>query len=123
VKNPSYQQVCTGTTGHAEVLHMTYDPEKVKYEDLLRFFWRMHDPTTLNRQGNDKGSQYRSTVFYYNQDQLDTANKIQQEVQSKYTNPIVTTFEPATDFFRAEPDHQEYLDNNPNGYCNHRLRW
>jgi len=120
---PSYARVCSGRTGHAEVLFMEYDPNEVKYEDLVRFFYRMHDPTTLNRQGNDKGTQYRSVIFYFTPEQKQLAEQVTQQVQSQFKSPIVTSFEPAGTYFKAEDDHQLYLDKNPNGYCNHRLRW
>lgn len=124
-KNPSYEQVCTGQTGHAEAIMLEYDPAKAKYEDLVKFFFRMHDPTTLNRQGNDVGTQYRSVIFYYDDEQKKTAERVRDEIQqSQYPGKaIVTTFEKASDFYRAEEYHQQYLKKNPGGYCNHRLRW
>eukprot|EP01121_Diplochlamys_sp_Union-15-3_P014465 TRINITY_DN4606_c0_g1_i1.p1 TRINITY_DN4606_c0_g1~~TRINITY_DN4606_c0_g1_i1.p1 ORF type:complete len:137 (+),score=26.79 TRINITY_DN4606_c0_g1_i1:27-413(+) len=122
-KNPSYQDVCTGKTGHAEVLHLEYKGDKLKYRDLLLFFFKMHDPTTLNRQGNDRGTQYRSVVFYYDEEQKKEAEKVKAEIQSKFSNPVVTTLEPATEFYDAEEYHQNYLEKNPGGYCNHKLNW
>jgi len=123
-KNPTYEQVCSGKTGHAEVLQVEYNKDKVKYEDLLKFFWRMHDPTTLNRQGNDMGTQYRSAVFYHNEEQQRLAQKVKEEIQKdRYKQPVVTEIAPASDFYKAEEYHQLYLDKNPSGYCNHKLRW
>jgi len=125
IKNPSYKDVCTGKTGHAEVLQLQFDANKVNYGDLVRFFFRMHDPTTLNRQGNDAGTQYRSGIFYHTPDQKIVAEQVKQEMEKsgKFTSPIVTEISPATEFFVAEDYHQDYLDHNPNGYCNHHLRW
>eukprot|EP01098_Paradermamoeba_levis_P006198 TRINITY_DN2578_c0_g1_i1.p1 TRINITY_DN2578_c0_g1~~TRINITY_DN2578_c0_g1_i1.p1 ORF type:complete len:188 (+),score=65.51 TRINITY_DN2578_c0_g1_i1:80-565(+) len=121
--NPSYRDVCTGKTGHAEVVQMEYDPQSIKYRDLVTFFWRIHDPTTLNKQGNDAGTQYRSAVFYHNEEQLSEAKEVMEEIKSKFKNPIVTTFEPASQFWKAEDYHQDYLTANPNGYCNHKFYW
>ena len=132
--NPGYKLVCTGTTGHAEVLHLTYDPSKVQYADLLLFFFRMHNSTTLNRQGNDQGSQYRSAIFYHSQAQKEEAEAMLQvlrdagselggKLQGGFKGPPVTTVEPAGTFFSAEDYHQCYLEANPSGYCNHRTYW
>ncbi|CAF0846915.1 unnamed protein product [Adineta ricciae] len=121
----TYEDVCTGTTNHAEVLQVSYDPSKVVYADLVRFFFRMHDPTTLNRQGNDRGTQYRSVIFTYTNEQQKTAEQVRDEVQAsgKVKGQIVTQIQPADglQFFKAEPYHQKYLEENPGGYCNHRL--
>jgi len=123
-KNPSYEEVCSGKTGHAEVLFVEYDDKKVNYKDLVIFFFRMHDPTTLNRQGNDVGTQYRSAIFYYNDEQKNIANEVKAELQkTKFKDPIMTDISPATDFYIAEDYHQAYLDKNPYGYCNHKMRW
>jgi len=124
LKNPTYKQVCSGDTGHAEVLYLEYDPAKTKYRDLLSFFWRVHDPTTPNRQGNDVGTQYRSAVFFYTPEQEAEARQVKTELEEagKWKN-IVTEIAPASQFYRGEDYHQLYLDNNPNGYCNHRPRW
>jgi len=124
-KNPSYEDVCSGKTGHAEVLYLEYDPKVVNYRDLLLFFWKIHDPTTLNRQGNDVGTQYRSTVFYYTEEQKKLAQEVKEEVQkTRYPkNPIVTEIAAATEFYKGEDYHQLYLEKNPYGYCNHRPRW
>ncbi len=127
--NPSYQDVCTGSTGHAEVLQVEYD-DKTKYEDLCRFFFRVHDPTTANRQGNDRGTQYRSAIFYHTPEQKEVAEKVLKEVEANpkamktYEGPkIVTEIAPASRFFKAEDYHQRYLDANPGGYCNHKVKW
>jgi peptide-methionine (S)-S-oxide reductase len=122
-KNPNYEQVCTGRTGHAEVLYLEYDPSKVKYDELVQFFFRMHDPTTKDRQGNDKGTQYRSVIFYYTPEQKEIAERVTHEIQARFKDPIVTTIEPASEFYKAEEYHQQYLEKNPQGYCNHYLRW
>ncbi|KAL0483600.1 peptide methionine sulfoxide reductase [Acrasis kona] len=122
-KNPSYRDVCTGQTGHAEVLYLEYKPEEVKFEDLVEYFFRMHDPTTLNRQGNDQGTQYRSAIFYYTEEQKAAAEKVKKDISSKVKGEIVTEIAPASEFYVAEDYHQKYLENNPGGYCNHRLRW
>lgn len=118
--NPTYKDVCTGTTGHAEVIRITYDPATVSYADLLEIFFKTHDPTTLNRQGNDIGTQYRSVVFYHNEAQKELTQKAIQALNAEkvYDNPIVTTLEPAATFYAAEDYHQNYYNNNPNqGYC------
>jgi len=127
--NPSYQDVCTGKTGHAEVLQLEYD-DQIKYEDLCTFFFRIHDPTTKNRQGNDRGSQYRSAIFFHTPEQEATARRIKDEVQAndkamkKYEGKeIVTEIAPASTFYKAEDYHQKYLFANPGGYCNHRPLW
>jgi peptide-methionine (S)-S-oxide reductase len=118
--NPSYDQVCGGRTGHAEAVRITFDPQVVGYRDLLNIFFAIHDPTTLNRQGNDSGTQYRSAVFYHSPEQKD----ITQEVIAKlsedrlYPNPIVTELAPAGQWYEAEAYHQEYFARNPSqGYC------
>jgi len=122
-KNPTYGDVCTGQTGHAEVLHIVYDPSKVKYEDLAYFFFRFHDPTTWHRQGNDRGSQYRSAIFYYTPEQRQIAEETIKKVSDKFRNRIVTSLEPAGTFYPGEDFHQDYLTKNPDGYCNHGLQW
>lgn len=129
VKEPTYKQVCNGDTGHAEALRFEYDPQKVNYADLVKFFFRMHDPTTLNRQGNDVGTQYRSAIFYYSEEQRLIAEQVKAELQQPPNGPykppqsIVTEISPAKDFWYAEDYHQQYLLKNPGGYCNHRLRF
>eukprot|EP01090_Pellita_catalonica_P000390 TRINITY_DN10270_c0_g1_i1.p1 TRINITY_DN10270_c0_g1~~TRINITY_DN10270_c0_g1_i1.p1 ORF type:complete len:128 (-),score=13.31 TRINITY_DN10270_c0_g1_i1:146-529(-) len=123
-KKASYEEVCSGRTGHAEVLHLEYDPKAVNYRDLVLYFFRMHDPTTPNRQGNDRGSQYRSVIFYHSKEQKKIAAEVKEELQqSKISDKIVTEISPAKTYFSAEAYHQKYLEKNPGGYCNHRLRW
>ncbi len=110
--NPSYRDVCTGRTGHAEVVEVTYDPQRVSYEQLLNVFWEMHDPTTLNRQGPDVGTQYRSAVFYHSPQQEAIANDSKAKLQEakRFPRPIVTEIAPASSFYRAEDYHQRYLE-------------
>lgn len=121
----SYEDVCTGTTNHAEVLQLSFDPSKQPYADLVRFFFRMHDPTTLNRQGNDRGTQYRSVIFTHTTEQQKIAEQVRDEIQAsgKVKGQITTQIQSADglQFFVGEPNHQKYLENNPGGYCNHRL--
>lgn len=119
-QNPTYEQVCTGTTGHAEVAQITYDPAVISYEKLLEMFWFAHDPTQLNRQGNDIGTQYRSVVFYHNEEQRVLAEKYKQRLEEAklYPNPIVTLIEPINNYFEAEAYHHNYFELNPqNQYC------
>ena len=121
VENPTYEQVCTGTTGHAESIQITYDPAKVAYDDLLEVFWKTHDPTTKDRQGNDVGPQYRSVIFFHDAEQQKLAEtyKIKLEAERIWNRPIVTEIKPFSKFWPAEPYHQNYYDNNPaKGYCN-----
>ena len=125
VVNPSYKEVCTGTTGHAECLNIEYDPAKVTFDELLEMFWQVHDPTTLNRQGNDVGTQYRSVVFYHNEEQKATAEKYKAALgkSGAWDNPIVTTVEPFVKFFPAEDYHQNYYNSNKGeGYCQFVIR-
>jgi len=112
MKNPTYRDVCTDRTGHAEVVEVEYDPEKISYEDLLKIFWENHDPTTLNRQGPDVGTQYRSVIFYHTPEQQAAAlaSKEKLEKSGRYRRPIVTEIVPATSFYRAEDYHQQYLE-------------
>ncbi len=120
VANPSYEQVCTGTTGHAEVVQITFDPEMVSFDDLLHVFFTIHDPTTLNRQGVDVGSQYRSAIFYHTPDQKATAERVIAELQSEHVwdDPIVTERKPLEAFYPAEEYHRDYFRRNPTqGYC------
>ena len=119
VENPSYEQVCSGTTGHAEVARIIFDPSVMSYEDLLEVFWTTHDPTTLNRQGADVGEQYRSVIFYLNDKQKESAEKSKKDVARQiWDDPIVTSIEPLKNFYKAEDYHQDYYDNNPTkGYC------
>ena len=120
VDNPTYTQVCTGTTGHAEIVHIEFDPEVVSFDVLLQVFWKTHDPTTLNRQGNDTGTQYRSVVFYHNENQKDKATTYKNKLNEvkAYPNPIVTEISEATKLYLAEDYHQNFYERNPNqGYC------
>ncbi|WP_208022756.1 peptide-methionine (S)-S-oxide reductase MsrA [Flavobacterium jejuense] len=119
-KNPTYGEVCSGTSGHAEAIQITFNPKEVAYEDLLEIFFGTHNPTTLNRQGADTGTQYRSEIFYYSQDQKDKAeNYIQLITREKlYNDPIVTQVSSATEFYLAEEYHQDYYGQNSlQGYC------
>ena len=118
-KNPTYEEVCTGKTGHAESVRVTFDPKVVSYERLLQHFWGMHDPTSLNKQGNDIGSQYRSAIFYTNPKQeMDARSSLEKLVKSgRYSKKIVTEILPAKEYYPAEEYHQNYLKKNPHGYC------
>jgi peptide-methionine (S)-S-oxide reductase len=120
VANPSYEQVCTGRTGHAEGIQVTFDPNVISFHDLLVIFFTTHDPTTLNRQGADTGTQYRSAIFTHSDEQKQVAEQVIKEIaaQKLYSNPIVTEVTPFTNFYSAEGYHQDYFANNPNqGYC------
>lgn len=119
LKNPTYQDVCTDTTGHAEVVQVEYDPSKVSYDELLKLFWENHDPTTLNRQGPDVGTQYRSVVFFHNpqQESAAKASKGKLERAGAYKRPIVTEIAPASEFWRAEEYHQQYLEKRGLAHC------
>ena len=112
MKNPRYEDVCTDETGHAEVVEVTFDPAKLSYEQLLEAFWSLHDPTTLNRQGPDEGTQYRSVIFYHTPEQEKSAraSKEKQQASGRFRRPIVTQIEPAGPFYRAEEYHQRYLE-------------
>lgn len=119
--NPTYEQVCTGVTGHAEVVQITFDPSQISYADLLRVFFAIHDPTTLNRQGADVGTQYRSIILYHSPEQKQTAEDVIRSLEEEgiWNNPIVTQVVPFETFYRAEDYHQEYFANNPlQPYCN-----
>ena len=109
-KNPTYKEVCTDKTGHAEVVHLKFDPKEISYKELLNIFWGIHNPTSLNRQGPDFGSQYRSVIFYYNDKQKEAAEKSKAELEKsgKYDKPVVTEIVPASEFYRAEEYHQKY---------------
>ena len=111
-KNPSYEKVCTDTTGHTEAVHVEFDPSKVSYEELLDIFWSIHDPTQLNRQGPDVGTQYRSAIFYHNETQRKAAiaSKEKLEKSGKYKKPVVTAIAPVSEFYKAEEYHQKYLE-------------
>ena len=119
--NPTYKQVTGGETGHAECIEVTYDPAKISYDELLEVFWEVHDPTTLNRQGADVGTQYRSVIFYHNDEQKQKAEKYKKELDESgaFKDPIVTEIAPASAFYIAENYHQEYyeLNKNTNPYC------
>ena len=112
LENPTYHDVCTGRTGHAEVVQVEYDPSRLTYDDLLTVFWENHDPTTLNRQGPDVGTQYRSAIFYHDEEQKEAAIKSKEERDrsGRYRRPIVTEITPATEFYMAEDYHQQYLE-------------
>jgi peptide-methionine (S)-S-oxide reductase len=125
VKNPSYEEVCTGSTGHAESIQVSFDPSKVSYTELLEIFWNVHDPTTLNRQGNDEGTQYRSAIFYHNEEQRNLAEQYKKQLTAShiFKNPIVTEITPFTNFYKAENYHQNYFALNPNQtYCQYVIR-
>lgn len=115
--NPSYEQVCTGTTGHSETTYIKYDENIISLETLLNRFWRIIDPTLLNRQGGDIGNQYRTGIYYVNKEDLIVINKTLEEQRGKYDRPIVTEIMPLSVFFPAEEYHQDYLKKNPGGYC------
>lgn len=118
--NPTYEQICTGETGHAEVLKLSFDNALIDYKTILKIFFSIHDPTSLNRQGNDVGTQYRSIIFYQNSEQQQTAELLMQEIESSglYKKPVVTLVQAAAPFYEAESYHQDYFNNNPgNGYC------
>ena len=120
VENPTYQQICTGATGHAEVCQIIYDPLQISLEELLDVFWRTHDPTTLNRQGADVGTQYRSAIFYYqdSQKQIAETSRKAMDDSGEFASPIVTEITPAPTFYPAEAHHQNYYQENPEqGYC------
>lgn len=114
---PSYKDVCTGTTGHAEVVKVEFDSKKVSYEKLLKIFWEMHDPTQLNRQGPDIGSQYRSVIFYTNEEQKNNANKFKKELKKVFKKKVVTEISPFKEFYKAEEYHQDYYKKNKTMSC------
>ena len=117
-ENPTYEEVCSGTTGHAEVVQITFDPESVSYEELLETFWQAHDPTTPNRQGADVGTQYRSVIFTHSEAQRAAAEASRNEIAKKFERPIVTEIAPLERFYEAEEYHQDYFEKNPNApYC------
>lgn len=120
VPDPTYEAVCTGRTGHAEVCQITYDPNEISFEELLIVFFRTHDPTTLNRQGADAGTQYRSVIFYHNEKQKELAEYSKKKINEEklYPDPVVTEISPFRNFYKAEDYHQDYYNKNPNqGYC------
>jgi len=118
VASPTYRQVCEGSTGHAEVVRIEFDPKLISYREILEVFFAIHDPTTLNRQGSDVGDQYRSVIFHHSEAQKAVANEVIREAQEGHDEEIVTQLVPATDYWRAETYHQEYFRHNPaQGYC------
>ena len=118
VPDPSYEAVCSGSTGHAEVVQVRFDPQRIGYDELLAWFWKLHDPTTLNRQGADVGSQYRSAIYYHSDEQRDAAIASKERAQSDFVDPIVTEISPASAFYVAKLSHQDYYRANKNaGYC------
>lgn len=119
LENPTYEDVCSGRTGHAEVVEVEYDPDRLSYDDLLEVFWENHDPTQLNRQGPDVGEQYRSAIFYHDEDQraVATASKERLGRSGRFTRPIVTEIAPASRFYRAEEYHQRYLEKRGLAHC------
>ena len=119
--NPSYEDVCSHTTGHAEVVEVTYDPEQVSYDDLLQVFWRKHDPTQLNRQGWDIGDQYRSAIFFHDEEQREAALRSKAQEQASVSAPVVTQIEPAQTFYEAEDYHQQYLEKRGRSSCTAQL--
>ena len=135
IEFPSYEQVCTGKTGHVEVFRFSFDGGSDMYEKLIRFFYTFHDPTTLNQQGNDRGTQYASVIYYFDEEQKQLALKVTQALQEildgtgntgyKGGQKVLTDIRKATTFYPATPDHQEYLKKNPWGYCNHKyyFKW
>lgn len=125
VKNPSYKEVCNGTTGHAEVCNITFDPKKISYDEMLAAFWQTHDPTQLNRQGNDIGTQYRSAIFYHNDAQKQLAEKYKKRLNDEkvYDSPVVTEIAPFTVFYKAEDYHSNYYNlNGEESYCQFVIR-
>lgn len=124
LRNATYEQVKSGGTGHAESIRITFDPSKISYGAILEFFFRLHDPTTRNRQGNDVGSQYRSAIFYHDDEQKSVAEEVKRNVDGsgKWPSPVVTEIVPAGDFWNAEGYHQDYLQKNPGGYTCHFVR-
>lgn len=125
LKNPTYQQVTSGTTGHAEVVQISYRPEVITFEELLEIFWKTHDPTTLNRQGADVGTQYRSVIFYHNKEQKELAEKYKQALDEAgvWDAPIVTQIEPLEEFYRAENYHHNYYNQHKNvPYCSYVIQ-
>eukprot|EP01033_Poteriospumella_lacustris_P004287 gene4287-3060_t len=130
--NPSYREVCSGTTNHVEVYHFQYSGGSAQYEALVRYFFQFHDPTTLNRQGNDKGTQYASVIYTYSDEQREIASRVKEELQGlidcgklkPYSSKVVETdIRDSTIFYPAHDEHQDYLTINPTGYCNHRIRF
>ncbi|MCD0465444.1 peptide-methionine (S)-S-oxide reductase MsrA [Flavobacterium sp. ENC] len=118
IKNPPYREVCTGRTGHTEVIQLTFNPDIISYHDLISIFMTSHDPTTLNRQGGDKGTQYRSIILYHDDTQKEIAEQVLEEVKPLFEDPVVTELKPFEVFYNAEEDHQNYYNNNQDArYC------
>jgi len=117
-----YEDVKTGRTGHAESIEIEFDPSQISYDQILEFFFRLHDPTTMNQQGNDRGTQYRSAIFYHDEKQRESAERAKVKAQQKWSKPIVTQIVAATDFWPAEEYHQDYLQRIPHGYTCHYVR-
>jgi peptide-methionine (S)-S-oxide reductase len=122
LENPTYEDVCSHTTGHAEVVEVTYDDDEISYDELLNVFWRKHDPTQLNRQGWDVGDQYRSAVFFHDEEQREAAERSKENEQSAHAKPIVTQIEPASTFYEAEDYHQQYLEKRGRSSCTPALQ-
>ena len=125
IKNPAYREVCNGTTGHAEVCQIVYDPSKISYDELLAAFWQSHDPTQLNRQGNDIGTQYRSVIYYHNEEQKILAENYKKQLNASgaFTKPIVTEISPIGPFYKADNYHQNYFNQNGSeSYCQYVIR-
>jgi len=125
VKNPAYREVCNGTTGHAEVCRLVYNPAVISFDEILEVFWKTHDPTTLNRQGNDIGTQYRSVIFYHNDTQKNIAEKYKKEINASgaYPSPVITEISPLTNYYPAEKYHQNYFNlNGKEGYCEYVIQ-
>jgi methionine-S-sulfoxide reductase len=121
-KNPVYETVKVGNTGHAESIRVEFDPSVLSFKDLLHWFFKMHDPTTVDRQGNDRGSQYRSAIFFTSDEQKTSAEEIKREAEAKWQKPVVTQVIAAKEFYSAEKYHQDYLQKNPGGYTCHWIR-
>lgn len=124
-KNPTYKEVCDGITGHAEIARVVYDPSIISYEELLEVFWFVHDPTTLNRQGNDVGTQYRSVIYFHDEAQRELAEKFKKKLNESgaYEKPVITEISPLINYYPAEDYHQNYFENNPNQpYCSSVVR-
>jgi peptide methionine sulfoxide reductase msrA/msrB len=121
-ENPRYEDVRSGTTGHAEAIEIEFDPRKLSYEEVLRYFFKLHDPTTPNRQGNDRGTQYRSAIFFHSEEQRLTAERMKSQASGPWKGTVVTEIVPASSFYPAEDFHQDYLQKNPGGYTCHYLR-
>lgn len=116
--HPDYRAVCSGSTGHAEVVRISFDPDIISFKEILDIFWVIHDPTTLNQQGADRGTQYRSVIYYHNASQKETAEASIAQAQKEFSHPIVTELSPASEFYTAETYHQNYYDlNSTQGYC------